>query len=46
MKAKTISLIALMLIFSGCAELLNLLQTAGTLPLTESEVISGLKENS
>ncbi|MDQ1297013.1 MAG: hypothetical protein QG611_992, partial [Bacteroidota bacterium] len=44
MKAKTISLIAVMLIFSGCAELLNLLQTAGTLPLTESEVISGLKE--
>lgn len=44
MKARTISFIALMLIFSGCAELLNILQTAGTLPLTESEVISGLKE--
>jgi len=44
MKAKTISLVALMLIFSGCAELLNLLQTSGTLPLTETEVINGLKE--
>jgi hypothetical protein len=44
MKAIKISLIALMLIFSGCAELLNLFQTAGNLPLTESEVISGLRE--
>lgn len=44
MKARTIFIIAIMLIFSGCAELLNILQTAGSLPLTESEVISGLKE--
>jgi hypothetical protein len=44
MKVRTISLIAIMLFFSSCAELLNMLQTTGSLPLTESEVISGLKE--
>ncbi|MCU0473325.1 MAG: DUF4197 domain-containing protein [Bacteroidales bacterium] len=44
MKARTISLIALLVIFCGCAEFLSLLQTTGTLPLTESEVISGLRE--
>lgn len=33
-----------MLLLAGCAELLNVLQTTGNLPLTESEVISGLKE--
>jgi hypothetical protein len=44
MKTKTVVFISLMIILSGCAELLNVLQTAGTLPLTETEVISGLKE--
>lgn len=44
MKAKTFSLVLLMLLLAGCAELLNILQSAGNLPLTESEVISGLKE--
>jgi membrane-associated HD superfamily phosphohydrolase len=46
MKARTIMFIALMLLLAGCAELLNVLQSSvGTsLPLTESEVISGLKE--
>jgi hypothetical protein len=44
MKARTISLIALLVIFGGCAEFLSLLQNTGTLPLTESEVISGLRE--
>jgi hypothetical protein len=33
-----------MLVLAGCAELMNALQSTGTLPLTESEVISGLKE--
>lgn len=44
MKARTIFLVVLMLLFAGCAELLNVLQTAGPLPLTETEVINGLKE--
>lgn len=44
MRLKT-SLIALLLLFSmGCAELMNIVQTTGTLPLTESDVIAGLKE--
>jgi hypothetical protein len=44
MKPGTIIFILLMLVLAGCAELLNILQSAGTLPLTESEVVSGLKE--
>jgi len=31
-------------VLAGCAELMTVLQSAGTLPLTESEVVSGLKE--
>jgi membrane-associated HD superfamily phosphohydrolase len=44
MKKRIISFIVLLLIFSGCAELLNVLQTTGTTALTEGDVISGLKE--
>lgn len=44
MKAKAILFIMMIPFLAGCAELLNVLQSAGTLPLTESEVISGLKE--
>jgi hypothetical protein len=44
MKTKTFSLVLLMLFIAGCAELLNVLQSSGNLPLTESEVINGLKE--
>jgi len=33
-----------MLIIAGCAELMSVLQTVGTVPLTEADVISGLKE--
>lgn len=33
-----------MLISAGCAEVLNVLQTSGTVPLTEEEVVAGLKE--
>jgi hypothetical protein len=31
-------------VLAGCAELMNVINTVGPLPLTESEVISGLKE--
>ena len=34
----------LLVVFTGCAELLKVLQSAGTVPLTEAEVISGLRE--
>jgi hypothetical protein len=44
MKSRAVILIALMLIFTGCAEVMNLLQTVGPVPLTEEEVASGLKE--
>ena len=45
MKTTLLALIAAVLIFEGCAEVLNVLQSAGgPLPLTEGEVISGLKE--
>ncbi len=44
MKTRIISFIVLLLIFSGCAELANVLQTTGTTALTEGDVISGLKE--
>jgi hypothetical protein len=44
MKAKAILFIVLVPLLAGCAELLNVLQSSGTLPLTESEVVSGLKE--
>ena len=30
--------------FTGCAELLNVLQSPGSIPLTEEDVVSGLKE--
>jgi membrane-associated HD superfamily phosphohydrolase len=44
MKTRIFSFIVLLLIFSGCAELINVLQTTGTTALTEGDVISGLKE--
>jgi hypothetical protein len=44
MKPRTIIFIMLMLVLAGCAELMSVMQSAGSLPLTESEVISGLKE--
>ena len=34
----------LLTLFSGCAELMNVLQSPAGVPLTEDEVISGLKE--
>lgn len=44
MKAKAILFIAAIIITTGCAEVLNMVQTTGTLPLTEADVVSGLKE--
>lgn len=45
MKIKAISLVIIMLFLAGCAELMNVLQTvSGPVPLTEAEVINGLKE--
>jgi hypothetical protein len=44
MKPRAIILIMVMLVLAGCAEMMTVLQSAGTLPLTESEVIGGLKE--
>ncbi len=45
MKVKAISLLTMMLFLAGCAELVNVLQTvSGPLPLSETEVINGLKE--
>lgn len=44
MKAGTIASIAIILILTGCAELLNVIQSVTTVPLTEEEVVSGLKE--
>jgi hypothetical protein len=44
MKTRTIIFVMLMLVLAGCAELMSVLQSSGSLPLTESEVVSGLKE--
>jgi hypothetical protein len=44
MKTRIISLLLAIFVFTGCAELLKILQSSGTVPLTEVEVISGLKE--
>ena len=44
MKAKAVFFLILIPFLAGCAELLSVLQSAGNLPLTESEVVSGLKE--
>lgn len=41
---RRILVIAITIVLSGCAELMTVLQSAGPLPLTESEVVSGLKE--
>jgi hypothetical protein len=44
MKATAITIVGTVLILTGCAELLNVVQTVGPVPLTEDEVVSGLKE--
>jgi hypothetical protein len=44
MKVRYVLLFVLLAVFTGCAELLNILQTPVSAVLTEDEVISGLKE--
>lgn len=44
MKIRAVVLIVSLSLLTGCAELLNVLKSSGPVPLTESEVISGLKE--
>jgi hypothetical protein len=44
MKLKVLVIAGLMFILAGCAELMNVLQTTGPVPLTEADVIAGLKE--
>jgi len=44
MKIRTILFAAVLLILSGCAELMHVLQTVSPLPLSEEEVVNGLKE--
>ncbi|MBA4321473.1 MAG: DUF4197 domain-containing protein [Odoribacter sp.] len=45
MKKRVFALIAAILIFAGCAEVLNVFQSvSGPVPLTEGEVVGGLKE--
>ena len=44
MKIRYIDLFILLIVVSGCAELLNVMQSAVAVPLTEDEVVNGLKE--
>jgi hypothetical protein len=44
MKIRTIVFAAIIVIVSGCAELMNVLQSVSPVPLTEEEVVNGLKE--
>ncbi len=44
MKTRIISFVVALTILTGCAEVMNLLQSASPVPLTEAEVINGLKE--
>ena len=44
MRIRTIVLIVLLMISAACAELLNVLQSTAGVPLTEEEVVKGLKE--
>jgi hypothetical protein len=44
MKKRLLILTSAMLLLAGCAELLKIMETVGTAPLTEQEVVNGLKE--
>lgn len=44
MKIKAAAILFLTMFLASCAELVNVLQTTGSVPLTESDVIAGLKE--
>ena len=41
---KKLFIVAFILLLASCAELMNIVQSVGTAPLTETEVINGLKE--
>jgi hypothetical protein len=44
MKSRYLVFITLLLISAGCAEMQNILKTTGPVPLTEDDVVNGLKE--
>jgi hypothetical protein len=44
MKVIKFTFIATLFLFTGCAEVMNLVQSGSPVPLTEDEIISGLKE--
>jgi hypothetical protein len=44
MKSNSLIFIALLVISAGCAEMQNIIKTTGPVPLTEDEVVNGLKE--
>ncbi len=44
MRIRSVILFILLIVASGCAELLNVLQSTVNVPLTEEEVVKGLKE--
>ena len=44
MRIRIVALSILLLVSAGCSELLNVLQTTANVPLTEEEVVKGLKE--
>jgi len=44
MKIRYIGLFITLIVFTGCAELLNVMQSSVAVPLTEDEVVNGLKE--
>jgi hypothetical protein len=44
MKVKYLTIATVIILLTACAELLNIVQTTGPVPLTEDEVINGLKE--
>lgn len=44
MKTRYIPILLLFVVIAGCAELVNIIQTPVNVPLTEEEVVSGLKE--
>lgn len=44
MKFKLYIIAGMLFMLTACAELMNVIQTTGTIPLTEADVIAGLKE--
>lgn len=44
MKIKILAFTAMLFVLTACAELMNVVQTVSSVPLTEADVIAGLKE--